>query len=144
MMNDRLGRFTFPTETLENEQEDVGEKLANRFKDARSSEKSKMDDFDNFKTPKNKGDFEDFSQQNHQKNIANTDIFNPTNFTDAQTIADQIINGNNAIVNLEQLLNDPQKQSDAMRIIDFICGVAYALKIEVKRVNASTFLFTLK
>jgi FtsZ-interacting cell division protein YlmF len=89
-------------------------------------------------------DYDQKPSANPQKNMFNTDIFNPNTYEDAQRIAVEILAGNSAIVNLEHLLNDETRKHDAIRIIDFLCGVAYAIKIDVKRVNAATFLFTMK
>lgn len=74
--------------------------------------------------------------------MANTIVFNPTAYEDAETIAQQIMVGNAVIVNLENLLKDEPSRLTARRIIDFICGVTFALEIDVKKVNASTFLIT--
>ena len=33
------------------------------------------------------------------------------------------------------------RRRESTRIIDYLCGVAFALQIEVEKINATTFLF---
>ena len=140
-----IKRFSFPAESDDFE-ENIEERLTNRVKDPRILEKMNYrDDFSATTVMKTQQLSEPKSGSFQPKTVAsNTNIFNPNNYEDAQKIADEILAGNSAIVNLEHLLSDERRRQDAIRIIDFLCGVAYAIKIEVKRVNAATFLFTIK
>lgn len=74
--------------------------------------------------------------------MSNNAVFNPTKFKDSEEIAREIMNGNNVIVNLENILKENDGANVARRIIDFLCGAAFASNTSVKRINESTFLFT--
>ena len=69
-------------------------------------------------------------------------VFNPLSFNESEIIAKEIINGNNVIVNLEDLLALENGSKIAKRIIDFLCGTSFACKVSVKRINDSTFIFS--
>ena len=144
-MANPIKRFAFPAENDEYEEINLEERLTNKLRDTRQGPVSE------FSSPLNTQprttvsyDYDQKPPVNPPKNMFNTDIFNPNTYEDAQRIAEEILGGNSAIVNLEHLLNDEVRKQDAIRIIDFLCGVAYAIKIDVKRVNAATFLFTMK
>ena len=68
-------------------------------------------------------------------------VFNPTSYEGAREIAVELTKKNTVIVNLEALLKDEMRRRDSTRIIDYLCGVAFALQIEVEKINATTFLF---
>ena len=70
-----------------------------------------------------------------------TMVYNPSCYEDTKDIAVKLLGRNIVIVNLEQILRDETRRKDATRIIDYLCGVAFALQIEVEKVNATTFLF---
>jgi len=70
-----------------------------------------------------------------------TMVFNPTSFEDAKDIAVELTKKVTVIVNLESILKDEMRRRDSTRIIDYLCGVAFALQIEVEKINATTFLF---
>lgn len=144
MSAEPVGRFTFPAEN-DDFDDNIEERLANRLRENRPVEKQPfMDDFSDRPRANQSQSFEQTKAYNPQKAVSNTNIFNPSTYDDAQQIAEEILSGNSAIVNLEHLLSDEKRQQEAIRIVDFLCGVAYAIKIDVKRVNAATFLFTLK
>lgn len=75
------------------------------------------------------------------KSSNTTLVFNPTCYEDTRDIAVEILQKNTVIVNLESLLKDENRRKDATRVIDYLCGVAFALQIEVEKINATTFLF---
>ena len=64
------------------------------------------------------------------------------NLKDSEEIAKEMMSGNNVIVNLETLLRSEQGSKMATRIIDFLCGVAFGVKLNVNRINDSTFMFS--
>lgn len=68
-------------------------------------------------------------------------VFNPTSYEGAREIAVELTKKNTVIVNLESILKDEMRRRDSTRIIDYLCGVAFALQIEVEKINATTFLF---
>ena len=74
-------------------------------------------------------------------NSSTTLVFNPTSYEGAREIAVELTKKNTVIVNLEALLKDEMRRRDSTRIIDYLCGVAFALQIEVEKINATTFLF---
>lgn len=73
--------------------------------------------------------------------LLNTIVYNPTSFADAERISKDIIAKHSVIVNLEAMLGSDDKRAESQRLIDFLCGAAFALKIEIKRINQTTFLF---
>lgn len=83
----------------------------------------------------------DSLRTNENKNGNTTLVFNPTCYEDTKDIAIEILEKNTVIVNLESILKDETRRKDATRIIDYLCGVAFALQIEVEKINATTFLF---
>lgn len=68
-------------------------------------------------------------------------VFNPTSYEGAREIAVELTKKNTVIVNLESILKDDMRRRESTRIIDYLCGVAFALQIEVEKINATTFLF---
>lgn len=73
--------------------------------------------------------------------LLNTIVYNPSSFADAERISKDIIAKHSVIVNLEAMLGNEEKRAESQRLIDFLCGAAFALKIEIKRINQTTFLF---
>ncbi|HZW83228.1 MAG TPA: cell division protein SepF [Candidatus Deferrimicrobium sp.] len=63
-------------------------------------------------------------------------IMEPASFDDAQNIADQLKNRRPVIVNLEGA-----ERNLAKRIVDFVCGTAYALNGSMQKVGNGIFLF---
>ena len=86
----------------------------------------------------------DFDEEEVSVNneVRQNKVFNPTSFNETEEIAKEIINGNNVIVNLENLLVLENGPKVAKRIIDFLCGTSFACKVSVKRINDSTFIFS--
>ncbi len=139
MSNDKVRKFLFP---VEEEIIPDTDKVEPKFESNRDLYHSSNDD--SVLNNQLYGGNEQKEAQPAPKNVApaNTMVFNPTAHEDAETIAQQIILGNAVIVNLEHLLKDEQSKLTARRIIDFVCGVAFALSISVKKINASTFLIS--
>ncbi len=69
-------------------------------------------------------------------------FFNPTSYSEANAIADCMISGKSVIVNLELLFNDENKKNEGIRIVDYLCGVSYCVKMNVVKINGSTFYFS--
>ena len=61
----------------------------------------------------------------------------PTNYEDATQIATHLLENKPVIVNLKNLENDISK-----RLIDFVCGTAYAINGHMMKIGDTIFLFT--
>ncbi len=64
-------------------------------------------------------------------------LVKPDRFEDASGIADHLNAKQTVVLNLEAT-----KRETARRLIDFLSGVAYANKAEIKRVATNTFIIT--
>lgn len=64
-------------------------------------------------------------------------LVKPERFEDASSIADHLNDNQTVVLNLEDANRDI-----ARRLVDFISGVAYARKGQIKRVANSTFIIT--
>lgn len=64
-------------------------------------------------------------------------LVKPERFTDASAIADHLNAKRTVVLNLESTNKEVSR-----RLVDFLSGVAYANKGEIKRVAASTFIIT--
>lgn len=155
MAGDKLKKFLFPTEenslsdmlkTTETERPYFG----NNSQTPRGPVVQSNDDFSDFTSSKNKYDFsnsdnaknQNYAKQFNDSNLLGAAIYTPAAYEEAEKISKEIMNGNVVIVNLEVLIRNDTKNHSATRIIDFLCGVAYALKADVKRINNSTFIFS--
>ena len=78
--------------------------------------------------------------EDYRDNSVNTLVFNPYAYDDAEEIARQIVGGSSVIVNLEHLIRKEETKLIAQRIVDYLCGVAFAKGITVRKINATTFL----
>ena len=136
MSNDKVRKFFFPSED-----DGVDEQLKTDTKIATNRDLYHHAAEESI-TNKLYNDVNSEQVFNKAASASNTVVFNPSAHEDAETIAQQILMGNSVIVNLEHLLKDEPSKVVARRIIDFICGVAFALSIEVKKINASTFLIS--
>lgn len=63
-------------------------------------------------------------------------IMEPKSFDESQSIADQLKNRRPVIVNLETA-----DRNLAKRIVDFVCGTAYALNGSMQKIGNGIFLF---
>jgi len=64
-------------------------------------------------------------------------IVKPEKFEDASNIADRLNERNTVVLNLESCTKDVSR-----RLIDFLSGVAYANRGQIKKVAVSTFVIT--
>ncbi len=64
-------------------------------------------------------------------------LVKPDRFEDASSVADHLNAKQTVVLNLEAT-----KRETARRLIDFLSGVAYANKAEIKRVATNTFIIT--
>ncbi|SIS58264.1 cell division inhibitor SepF [Virgibacillus pantothenticus] len=81
------------------------------------------------------------------KNVVNlTSVNNPTSkvvlceprtYSEAQEIADNIVNRRAVVINLQRMDNQ-----QAMRIVDFLSGTVYAVNGDIQKLGAKTFLCT--
>jgi len=65
--------------------------------------------------------------------------YKPQSFSSTQEISDALKKGNVVIVDISYL-----DKNDALRMIDFLGGVMYALNGDMKRLNKTTFEFSIK
>ena len=136
-MKDKIKRFLFPTED-ETFLKDTTLN-SNVFNDNLNEQSQPM----NVNIPHcTVSDFDDEEENKVEPSVSQNVVFNPLTFNETEEIAREIINGNNVIVNLEDLLKTENGPKVAMRIIDFLCGTSFACKVSVKRINDSTFIFS--
>lgn len=65
--------------------------------------------------------------------------YKPQAFSNTQEISDMLKKGNVVILDISEL-----SKNDALRMIDFLGGVMYALNGDMKRLNKTTFEFSIK
>lgn len=65
--------------------------------------------------------------------------YKPQSFAETQEISDSLKKGNIVIVDITNL-----SKNEALRMIDFLGGVMYALNGDMKRLNKTTFEFSIK
>jgi cell division inhibitor SepF len=64
-------------------------------------------------------------------------VYEPKVYEDSLQMSAQLRQGNPVIINLQQL-----DQTEGMRLIDFVCGTAYAIDGHMIKIGESIFLFT--
>lgn len=64
--------------------------------------------------------------------------YRPTSFSSTQDISDTLKKGNVVVVDVSLL-----SKNDALRMIDFLGGVMYALNGDIKRLNKNVFEFSI-
>lgn len=64
--------------------------------------------------------------------------YKPQSFASTEEISDSLKKGNVVIVDISAL-----EKSEALRMIDFLGGVMYALNGDMKRLNKTTFEFSI-
>lgn len=72
-----------------------------------------------------------------QEATAKMILCEPRSYSEAQEIADHIINRRSVVINLQQL-----EHEQAKRIIDFMSGTVYALNGHIQKLGTETFLCT--
>lgn len=65
--------------------------------------------------------------------------YKPRSFSNTEEISDCLKKGNIVVVDISEL-----DKSEALRMIDFLGGVMYALNGDMKRLNKTTFEFSIK
>lgn len=78
-------------------------------------------------------------QANPEEGEYEVTIYEPKVYEDSLTISQQLRAGNPVIINLRHL--EPQ---EGTRLIDFVCGTAYAIDGHMLKIADSIFLFTPK
>lgn len=64
-------------------------------------------------------------------------LYEPRNYSEAQEIADNVVNKRAVVINLQRV--DHQQ---AKRIVDFLSGTVYAVNGDIQKLGAETFLCT--
>mgnify|MGYP001432121499 CR=1 FL=1 len=77
--------------------------------------------------------------QSNQQNTMEIRISFPKNYEDSVNIASHLQKNRSVLVNLQYL--DPQTSK---RLIDFLCGTAYAMSGNMKKVTDQMFIFSPK
>ena len=109
---------------------------------------SYVDDTEDDVFPGGQGGAQEYTQQEvkqHSNKVVNINattqlqvvLVKPERFEDASTIADQLNAKRTVVLNLESTGKEVSR-----RLIDFLSGVAYANKGQIKRVATSTFIIT--
>lgn len=82
-------------------------------------------------------------KENKLENESSSDYlpinYKPQSFADTQEISDSLKKGNVVIVDVCNL-----NRNEALRMIDFLGGVMYALNGDMKRLNKTIFEFSIK
>ena len=65
--------------------------------------------------------------------------YKPSSFSSTEEISDCLKKGNIVVVDISEL-----SKNEALRMIDFLGGVMYALNGDMKRLNKTTFEFSIK
>lgn len=92
-----------------------------------------------YKTPEN--------ARNKNKNVVNLTtmqgptskvvLYEPRNYSEAQEIADNVVNKRAVVINLQRV--DHQQ---AKRMVDFLSGTVYAINGDIQKLGEGTFLCT--
>ncbi|MBU0687259.1 MAG: cell division protein SepF [Candidatus Margulisbacteria bacterium] len=64
-------------------------------------------------------------------------LFEPKIYEDSLNISTQLRSGNPVIINLKHL-----EQNEGTRLVDFVCGTAYAIDGHMTKIGETIFLFT--
>lgn len=62
-------------------------------------------------------------------------VVKPTAYADGPDIADKLMDGSTVVLNLEEM-----NKENAIRLIDFLLGVAHVLEADMKKVSANTIV----
>lgn len=92
-------------------------------------------------------DEESLQQREHPENVVSLKsmkqptskvvLCEPRTYSEAQEIADNIVNRRAVVINLERVNKDQAK-----RIIDFLSGTVYAINGDIQKLGIQTFLCT--
>lgn len=74
--------------------------------------------------------------------LANAAIFSPNSFEETEKIAKELMARKVIILSLENLRSDESKKAIAIRVVDFLSGVAHASSIMIQKINNYTFIFS--
>ncbi|HLR62196.1 MAG TPA: cell division protein SepF [Lentibacillus sp.] len=64
-------------------------------------------------------------------------LYEPRNYSEAQEIADNVVNKRAVVINLQRV-----DQQQAKRIVDFLSGTVYAINGDIQKIGAGAFLCT--
>lgn len=146
MANEKMRKYLFPTE------EDQIPKIKSSAQTFNLGLGSKVpsgvvvsEDLTDLTAAKSKYDLPYSYLNENQVNagaLSNAAIYSPTSFEETEKIAKELIARKVIIVSLENLRSDEAKKATAIRVIDFLSGVAYASSIMIQKINSSTFIFS--
>src|SRR5699024_11830233 len=88
-------------------------------------------------------------KQSRQNNVVNLStiqqstskvvLYEPKSYSEVQEIADNILNKRAVVINLQRIDTKQEK-----RIVDFLSGTLYAIKVDILKLCLSIYLFTFK
>jgi len=105
------------------------------------------DDYEYVEQQEEINDYEPVNQKNGNGNVVSLTsmqgptskvvLYEPRSYSEAQEIADNVVNKRAVVINLQRL--DHQQ---AKRIVDFLSGTVYAINGDIQKLGAGTFLCT--
>lgn len=72
-----------------------------------------------------------------QQPVSKVMLCEPTSYNEVQEIADNLLNKRAVVINMQRV-----DHSQAKRIVDFLSGTVYAVKGDIQKLGAGTFLCT--
>lgn len=132
----------------EEEKEPPRERSSKQAKKSRANDYSLNDDvYGDFERPRAQSKTSSYksSSQPHSTKVVDIHttaklqvvLTKPDKFSDAREIADNLNEKRTVVLNLESTSKD-----EALRLLDFLSGVAYANDGEIKKIAKSTFIIT--
>lgn len=72
-----------------------------------------------------------------QQPVSKVMLCEPTSYNEVQEIADNLLNKRAVVINMQRV-----DHTQAKRIVDFLSGTVYAVKGDIQKLSAGTFLCT--
>lgn len=76
-----------------------------------------------------------FQQAQQNKKVSKVFVMEPTVYTEAERVADALLNGEAVIINFRKM-----EVTDAKRVIDFVVGVTYAINGDVQQIREDIYI----
>lgn len=146
MANEKMKKFLFPTEEDQIPKIKPQSQTFNVGFGLRSNPGVQVsDDLTDLTANKSKYDSPYSYLNENQVNagaLANAAIFSPNSFEETEKIAKELMARKVIILSLENLRSDETKKAIAIRVVDFLSGVAHASAIMIQKINNYTFIFS--
>lgn len=137
-------------ELEEEDEEEVGIKKKRNSAEKKASRRASANDynFSQFERPatsSSRSSYRGYQNPGHSSKVVDIHttaklqvvLTKPEKFSDAKEIADNLNDKRTIVLNLESTNKD-----EALRLLDFLSGVAYANDGEIKKIAKSTFIIT--